>query len=177
MNKQKELSCKIKRECGSVEHSVREEIIAACGKKPPLLAWAEPQADWYGHGTGRHLQFVPLQRLQGTPPDWPEDLPLAEARLFWPDHRALHIVANEYGGCRWVCIGEVTEEEKHEQSDNIFCVNREILPVYTLRPDDLARFGLAHHKHAPFSEELNVITYHQQGRLVAWRLTGEPTNA
>lgn len=174
MNKQKESSCVIKRACGSAEHSVHEEIIAACGKKTPLLAWAEPQADWYGHGTGRHPQFVPLQRLQGATPDWPEDLPLAEARLFWPD-RALHIVADEDGGCCWARIEEVSKEEKYEQSDYIFCVNIEMLPVYTLR--DLARFGIVHHEHAPFPEKLNAITYHQQGRLVGWRLTGDQTNA
>lgn len=165
---------KIKRGYDSVKHSVRAEIIAACRKKPPLLAWAEPQPDWYGHGAGRHPQFNPLQRLQGVTPDWPEDLPLAEARLFWAD-RALHIVANEDGSCRWASIEEVPEGTP-DRADSV-CVNRKILPVYTLRADDLARFGLASHQYAPFPEKIDVIAYYQQGRLVAWRLTGETTHA
>lgn len=161
-------ACQIKRTCGCATHSVREEIISACEKEPPLLAWAEPQADWYGHGTGRHPQFIPLQQLQGTMPDWPKDLPLTEARLFWKN-RVRHIVANEHDGCRWVDIEELTKEAgKQDDPATTTRVSYEMLAVYTLR--DLERFGL-NNSDVPLSEKLNAITYRQQGRLIAWRLT------
>src|SRR5208283_1697018 len=99
-------------------------------RKPPLLAWAEPDpvsAD-LSNNTGRRSNFVPF--VVGSP-TWPDDLLLLEARLFW-ENAAIHIVAEKGGGCSWVTL-----EEKNS-GDSV--VRRE-LPVLTIR-DRKRGFGL-----------------------------------
>ncbi|EGV32667.1 hypothetical protein ThidrDRAFT_1152 [Thiorhodococcus drewsii AZ1] len=138
--------------------SVAEVIADQAGKAPPLLAWADPDplhVDLVNR-TGRHGDFVPL--AQGVP-SWPADLPLVEARLFWP-RAVLHVVACEKGGCVWTCIKEVTAD------DDTLPAMRSEIPVHTRR--DLARFGLSAHE---VVEGLRAIEYRERGRLVAWRLT------
>jgi hypothetical protein len=141
----------------------------------PQLAWAEPKPDWMANGKpGRCDAFRPLLiKPDSALTGWPSDLPLAEVRLFW-ENATLHIVANEQGGCRWAGIEELAKETGKQDDPDIICVSHETLPVYTLR--DLKRFGLTHDASAPLPEKLNAITYHQQGRLVAWRLTGDQPN-
>lgn len=156
----------------TVANHVRSVITAA---NLPQIAWAEPQPAWMANGKpGRCEAFRPLLvKPDSALTGWPSDLPLAEVRLFW-ENAALHIVANEQGGCHWARIEELTKETGKQDSPDIICVSHETSTVYTLR--DLERFGLTHDKHAPFPEKLNAITYHQQGRLVAWRLIGDQTN-
>lgn len=128
---------------------------------PPLLAWAEPDPlQVVTHNkTGRRDDFRPL--VQGTP-SWPNDLPLIEARLFWPT-AALHVVAHEAGGCRWMRIEEFNAPT--EATDTVE-VMRTPLPVYTI--SDQERFGLPD---SVAIEHLQAIEYRQRGRLISWRLT------
>jgi len=123
-----------------------------------LLAWAEPDPLYVDrfNRAGRHGDFVPLVR--GVP-SWPTDLPLVEARLFWPG-AALHVVAREEGGCRWTRI----EETDPEGQDTDY--RRTTFSVYTLRDRD--RFGLPDESRIA---DLMAIEYRQRGRLIAWRLT------
>lgn len=134
------------------------EVIAhQAGESPPLLVWAEPDplyVDLVNH-TGRRGAFTPLAR--GVP-SWPDDLPLVEARLFWP-RAALHVVAREEGGCNWTRIEEADPEGKETD------YRRTAFSVHTLRDRD--RFGLPDESRI---EDLMAIEYRQRGRLVAWRL-------
>ncbi|MFB1490231.1 MULTISPECIES: hypothetical protein [unclassified Thiocapsa] len=134
------------------------EVIAYhAGESPPLLAWAEPDPLHVDpvNGSGRRGDFVPLVR--GVP-SWPTDLPLVEARLFWPG-ATLHLVAREAGGCVWTRIEEVNPHE------GTLRAMRSEIPVHTR--SDLARFGITEHE--PI-EGLRAIEYRERGRLVAWRL-------
>lgn len=134
------------------------EVIAdAVHPCAPLLAWAEPDPLHVAltNHTGRRGTFTPL--VQGMP-SWPTDLPLVEARLFWP-RAALHVVACETGGCSWTRIEEADPEGK--ETDYIPVA----LSVYTLRDHD--RFGLPDESRI---EDLMAIEYRQRGRLMAWRL-------
>lgn len=160
-------SCQIKRSKAVFSpHSVREEISVRYQQNLPSLIWAEPQANWLGHGSGSHLDFLPLQQLHGALPQWPDELPLAEARLFWPGS-AIHIVA-ENGGCRWAHI----EETQEKPGDDVITVSRNSKPVYLLSRNELNRFGLLNKNwsESGLTETLTAITYYQQGRLLAWRL-------
>jgi hypothetical protein len=134
------------------------EVIAhKAAESPPLLAWAEPDPLYVDrlNRTGRRGDFVPL--VLGAP-DWPADLPLVEARLFWP-RAALHVVAREDGGCVWTRIEETDPEGKETD------YRRNEFSVYTLR--DRHRFGLSDDI---VIDDLMAIEYRQRGRLVAWRL-------
>jgi hypothetical protein len=137
--------------------NVAEVAAHQASQDAPLLAWAEPDPLHValGKGAGRREDFLPLQR---GAPSWPADLPLIEARLFWPT-TALHIIACEDGGCRWTRIEEVTADNE------TLMVMRSQFPVHTLR--DAARFGFSAQK--PI-EGFRAIEYRQRGRLVAWRL-------
>lgn len=145
-----------KDETGSVADLVRQWA----GESVPLLAWAEPDPLFVvvSNRTGRRDDFEPL--VPGTPA-WPEDLPLVEARLFWPDS-ALHVVAREGAGCAWARIAEVPAGQTGSE------VARTAIPVYTLQ--DRSRFGLPE---GPMLDGLQAIEYRQRGRLVAWRLLVE----
>ena len=124
---------------------------------PPRLAWAEPKASFArGSQAGRIKDFHPL--IAGCPA-WPADLPLVEARLFWPTS-ALHVVA-EGDGCRWVKLRESDAGEEGEEFE------RSEKPVLTLQ--DAARFGLDTRGWPGGS--LTAIEYRSGGRLVGWRLT------
>jgi hypothetical protein len=141
---------------------IREVIDHQAGESPPLLAWAEPDPLYVDrlNRTGRRGDFVPL--VLGAPP-WPADLPLVEARLFWPK-AALHLVARADGGCVWTRIEEGGADE------NRLLVTRSEFPVHVHGRGDLARFGLAPHA-ALEGLPLRAIEYRERGRLVAWRLT------
>lgn len=135
-----------------------DEVIAhQAGESPPLLTWAEPDPFYVDrlNRTGRRSDFVSLVR---GAPSWPADLPLVEARLFWPG-AALHVVAREDGGCSWTRIEEADPEGK--DTDYM----RTAFSVHTLRDRD--RFGLPDESRI---EDLTAIEYRQRGRLVAWRL-------
>ena len=120
---------------------------------PPLLAWAEPDlmAAVLDNDTGRRSDFHAL--VSGTP-DWPLDLPLVEARLFWKT-AALHVVADETG-CRFARI-------KEEGSADAI---RRVYPIHTLQ--DRRRFGLA--DFGGGIGRLNAVEYWRDGRLIGWRL-------
>jgi len=125
----------------------------------PVLAWAEPDplhVELSNH-SGRRADFLPLMR--GIP-CWPDDLPLVEARLFW-DTAALHVVADESGGCAWTRIEELDGIQDVEGIQ----LMRSTMRIHTRR--DMARFGLSN-----LSElsGLQAIKYLDGGRLVAWRL-------
>lgn len=151
-------SCALRIQTQELDSPGLNDVIAhQAAKIPPLLAWAEPAPLYVDrcNRTGRRDDFVPL--VQGVP-SWPADLPLVEARLFWPD-AALHLVAREHGGCAWTRIEEADPEGK--ESD----YRRTAFPVYTLR--DRRRFGLPDDTEI---DDLMAIEYRQRGRLVAWRL-------
>jgi hypothetical protein len=140
----------------SVANLVQEKVKEGA----PLLAWAEPhplRTDLSG-STGRRSDFDPF--VCGRP-SWPVDFPLVEARLFW-DKTAVHVVAEEEGGCTWVCLREVDAG-----SDGLEVLRCEF-PVLSLR--DSKRFGLQTLQEI---EGLYAIEYWQHGRLVAWRLVIE----
>lgn len=139
--------------------SVAEVIAQHAGEAAPLLAWAEPDPLHVAPDKhGRRDDFKPL--VQGVP-SWPADLPLAEARLFWPT-AALHVVAREGGGCSWTRI-----EEGGADGEMLLAMRTEF-SVHAL--SDLARFGLAAHE-ALKGLPLRAIEYRERGRLAAWRLT------
>ncbi|MBF0160054.1 MAG: hypothetical protein HQL58_11090 [Magnetococcales bacterium] len=146
--------CKIVYQHGQETCNVVNFIHQKIRDCPPLLAWAEPDltAVDIRSKTGRRRDFTPLVR--GIP-DWPEDLPLVEARLFW-QISALHVVAIDQCGCRWVCI--------EESSISGVEVTYSEMSVLTLR--DHKRFGLDEQT----IERLSAIEYRQNGRLVGWRL-------
>jgi hypothetical protein len=147
--------------CQDDRRGLAAVIQDAIGLHEPLLAWAEPDPRQVAldHHAGRRSDFVPLVRGQ---PVWPEDLPLTEARLFWP-LAALHVVADADGGCRWIRIDERTTDDRDGES-----LMRTACSVYSLR--DRQRFGLP--KETAI-DHLMAIEYRQRGRLVAWRLTLE----
>lgn len=150
----------IARTHGDDGKTVAAFIVAQAHEQPPLLAWAEPQATALNEngGAGRRTDFQPL--VSGSP-DWPANLPLAEAYLFW-EHSSLHVVAKESGGCRWARIEETSQGEE---------VATARTPVLALR--DWQRFGLAK---ALCTDKLTAIEYRRGGRLIAWRLiTNEET--
>lgn len=146
--------CKLKRDNNEEKCSVAEFIAKMTQGTPPVLAWADPEptaADLEGN-TGRRTNFQPLVR--GIP-NWHDDIPLAEARLFW-ENAALHVITKDGGGCQWAKIEESKDGEEFMRSE---------IKVLTLR--DRTRFGLD-----PETDfELSAVEYRQQGRLVAWRLT------
>ncbi|MBI5331188.1 MAG: hypothetical protein HZB71_11315 [Betaproteobacteria bacterium] len=118
-----------------------------------MLAWAEPESDYCQDGhPGRIPGFAPL--VVGVP-NWPEAIPLAEARVFWPD-RALHIVADPVKGCRWAYLEEV-------EGESYLCTEK---TVFLLR--DQARFGLE--LNVSGNLDLAALEYFQEGGLKAWRL-------
>lgn len=142
---------------GRETSDLRTFIAARLQQKTPLLAWAEPQASYSRAGQpGRIVDFRPF--IAGKP-DWPADVPLVEARLFWADS-ALHVVA-EGTGCRWA---ELVEDR---EGDEEVSVSRQ--PVLGLR--DGVRFGLSTADWP--SQKLVAIAYSQRGRLVGWRLLPE----
>lgn len=143
----------------SDHRSVNQVIAYQAGQYLPLLAWAEPDPLHVklSNHSGRREDFLPLVR--GIP-CWPDDLPLVEARLFW-DKAALHVVANESGGCAWTRIEEVDGTEDIEAMRYM----RSTMRVHARQ--DMARFGL---KNLESLSGLQVIEYRDCGRLVAWRL-------
>lgn len=123
--------CKLKREHEQNEKTcnVAKFIARKAKENPPLLTWADPDPTAVNPegNTGRRTDFQPLVR--GIP-EWPADVPLAEARLFWKSS-ALHVVAKDGGGCRWAKIEESDDGEEFMRSE---------MKVLTLR--DRKRFGL-----------------------------------
>ena len=129
-------------------------VTAEAAKAAPLFAWAEPDvmAAVIDNRTGRRPDFRPFVRGK---PDWPADLPLVEARLFW-ETAALHVVALDTG-CRWARL---------EEGGNLEAIRR-AFPVHTLK--DGRRFGMT-------GDEgdiggLTAVEYWREGRLIGWRLT------
>lgn len=155
------MSCRLQLESDADARTVAEVIAQQVDEAAPLLAWAEPNPLYavVHNRTGRRGDFVPL--VQGAP-SWPADLPLIEARLFWPT-AALHVVAREGRGCLWTRIEELNAAAGAASNAEFM---RTVFPVHTI--SDRARFGL------PDQETitpLQAIEYRQCGRLVAWRLT------
>jgi len=142
------------------DSSVLKYVTEIAQKESPLLAWADPvpTARNSARKPGRYVGFNPL--AVGVP-NWPENLPLAEARLFWAN-AALHIVANEGAGCRWARIEEAANNEVSQGE----AFSRSEIPILTLRDRD--RFGLTESD----DDEMNLVAveYRQQGRLMGWRL-------
>jgi len=135
-----------------------EQIRLFCHETPPVLAWAEPQISLYRTPdgllhTGRHPQFTPL--VTGCP-QWPEDLSLTEARLFWPN-KAIHLVASGTRGCVSVTLFEAPDGDQE--------VVKTKIELLTLR--DAARFGL---RGSLIDQYAGSIEYRRRGRLLAWRL-------
>lgn len=127
---------------------------AEMSRRPPLLVWTEPDVNAVslGNRTGRRSDFRAL--VSGNT-DWPADLLLVEARLFW-ETSALHLVADDTSpGCRWLRI-----EERDDGKEEVM---RRQIPVHTLQ--DRQRFGLPGN-----GEELAAVEYLRQGRLIGWRL-------
>jgi hypothetical protein len=141
--------------------SVNEIIAQQVLDNPPQLAWAEPNPLHVKvtNRTGQRDDFVSLQLGH---PSWPIDLPLIEARLFWPN-AALHVVASDGGGCIWTRIAESETAELH--------VMRSTIRVHTR--SDWERFGL---NNSEAIKNLQAIEYRERGRLVAWRLIIEGMN-
>lgn len=154
-----EISCWLKRTRGEAECGIREFIASQLVAEGPLILWLDPDplAVDYNGPTGRRLDALPL--VEGAPPAGMLDVPLAEARIFWKE-AALHVIASEGGGCRWARI-----EESREAEDDEARVQREIIPVLSLR--DQARFGFDDRQEI---ENLQAVMYKRQGRLLAWRL-------
>ncbi len=148
-------TCALHIDTQSDSRSLTELIAQQVQASPPLLAWAEPDplAVDLTNRSGRRDDFTPLQR--GVP-SWPPDVPLIEARLFWAD-TALHVIAQDGGGCRWT---RITEDATADLS-----TTRTRLKVHIR--SDWARFGLAQQQ--PIAD-LQAIEYRQNGRLIAWRL-------
>jgi hypothetical protein len=133
-------------------------------KQVPLFAWAEPEVTAVdpGNGTGRRTGFRPL--VKGVP-DWNNDPPLVEARLFWRK-MALHAVIAS-GRCRWV---KVEEGDGHGADPGhrkliVENVRRESYDICTLR--DWQRFGLETDQS---TQAFSAIEYWRNGRLITWRL-------
>src|SRR5579859_1231279 len=93
--------CTISLSAGEFPGTLADFVKSEANKQVPLFAWAEPEvtAVDLGNNTGRRAGFKPL--VKGVP-DWSDDPPLVEARLFWVD-AALHAVADS-GRCRWVRV-------------------------------------------------------------------------
>ena len=143
---------------GQSTRSLAEFVAAEVAKSPPEVAWAEPDltAVVLISPSGRREDFDPLVR---GAPNWPSDLPLVEARLFWKDS-ALHVVSDG-ACCRWARIEEQAGiETMCHQYD-----------VQTLR-DRKRFFGDAV---GTSMEGLSAIEYRHNGQLVAWRLVERGT--
>ncbi len=142
---------------GTEQLNVAEFIAQEVKKSAPLLAWADPQATQMRDDVpGRYKNFQPL--VEGAP-QWPDDIVLSEARLFWQSsalHVVAHAVTKDGRGCRWARIKESPGTE----------VTRNELGVLALR--DYARFGMDPWQGAP--DNLTAIEYREHGRLRAWRL-------
>lgn len=134
--------------------------LRACGA-PPLLGWAEPVAGWlHDRQPGRIAGFLPLQRDGGS---WPDEVPLAEARLFWAD-RALHVVA-QAKGCRWAEIEELPPADAAGE-----LVMRRSRIVLTVRhKKELQRFGL-NAADCAYPDRLELIEYGHAAQQRGWRL-------
>jgi hypothetical protein len=161
--------CRLAREPGEDSCSVLAFIERQARERPPRLVWVEPDpaAVAMGPGGGRRIAALPL--AGGTPESWPDDwreLPLTEARLFWPTS-ALHVLAHD-DGCRWVRIEErdrdaVEHEDREECDEDV--VERVVSSAFA--QSDASRYGLAP---AAVQGPLISIQYRKRGRLVGWRL-------
>lgn len=160
-----DISCWLRRSRGQAECSASAFITSHLGAESPLLLWVDPDplAVDYRGPTGRRLLALPL--VEGNAPDWMLNVPLTEARIFWKQS-ALHVIADEAGGCRWARIEEATEGDKNGNGDSAR-VQREVIPVLTLSDRDRARFGITD-RHS--IENLQAVLYKRQGLLKAWRL-------
>lgn len=148
-----EKSCTLKRSVDEDIRDVAEFVTAQVGAIPPLLIWADPDPmAMDAHGNYGRLMDFPLARDTSN---WPSGVPIAEARLFWKDS-ALHVVARNGGGCRWVRIEEQAGDEVVRDEFKVAAVV------------DRTRFGLEEGATLP---GLRAIEYRQEGRLVGWRLT------
>lgn len=118
----------------------------------PLLVWAEPDPTGVDlqNSTGRRTDFCPISK---GPPVWPDEIALVEARLFY-DSQAIHVVSTAKG-CRWVRF----EEDKDVQQDTSF-VYKYVKPLVALQL----------HSGCRFDNNLLAIEYHQNGRMVGWRM-------
>lgn len=180
-----EKTCKLVRYGGTeADCAVHAFVASKIREHPPILAWGEPDPLYVNldNQTGRRDDFVPL--VVGTPA-WPENLPLAEVRLFWPD-ASLHVVDNEAGGCRWFRVEErPCKQDAGGIGRRLLCFLFPALfsricesgasevvyheyQVHVLRKKDRARFGIT--ANWPLINGLLAIEYRQQGHLVAWRL-------
>ncbi|SFQ07431.1 hypothetical protein SAMN05216419_10561 [Nitrosomonas cryotolerans] len=181
MNNETETTCKIIRRNGESARSVVEFLAEQASECVPLLSWAEPEPTTLNinGAPGRLKNFEPLVRGY---PNWPDNFPLVEARLFW-QNSALHMVTREEGGCRWAHFEETDDNvpnssislSRHRNDRQPQCdakkdtqkVLRQKFPVLTII--DPARFGLTTAQFTAI-DHLMAVAYRQQGRLVAWRL-------
>lgn len=150
-------ACSLVLDSGKEMLSVRQLAVRFSEQSSPLLAWAEPDPRAIGRstGSGRWQDFVPLRA--GTP-DWPDDLRLMEARLFWSD-RSVHIVSDGPES-RWAELREETP------SGSGIPVLKKNYKVHLTQ--DRARFGLAN-EDVP-SAGIRMIEYWTGGQLLGWRL-------
>ena len=158
--------CRLARIPGEDSCSVLAFIERKARERPPRLVWIEPdpEAVEIGPGGGRRIAALPL--AGGAPESWPDDwreLPLTEARLFWPTS-ALHVLASD-DGCRWVRIEERDGDavEREERDEDV--VERVVSSVFA--QSDASRYGLSP---AAVEGPLIAIQYRKRGRLVGWRL-------
>ncbi|MGB4334922.1 MAG: hypothetical protein WBJ41_08810 [Chromatiaceae bacterium] len=154
-----DISCLLRHSRGKSECGVGVFLASQLAADRPQLVWVDPDplaVDYHG-ATGRRFMALPL--VEGDPPAWMLEVPLAEARIFWQG-AALHVIAGEAGGCRWTRITESREDHDGDER-----VQREIISVLSLR--DQARFGF---KDAQGVENLQAIIYKRQGLIRAWRI-------
>lgn len=141
----------LSRRTGECDNWQKAELLQPWGA--PQLAWAEPDLPAMVVPRPKNEPFPAWQ--QGEP-SWPEEIPLAEIRLYWPG-KALHLVKLSDGTWRWSSL----EEGEGEAN-----ARRMTQPVHLLR--DRGRFeglNLAEGK-------LMAIEYRAKDReeLLGWRL-------
>lgn len=152
-------SCDLFFSVGTHAGTIADLIAEEAQKQEPSLAWAEPDltAVALDNQSGRRADFIPLVR---GAPNWPHDLRLVEARLFWPN-AALHATAEDQN-VRWVRFEENSGDDNAAKET----VTREQFDIETVR--DRRRFGLG--DAGDGIEKLSAILYRRNGRLIAWRL-------
>lgn len=157
-------SVRLRRTAGHSDEPVAAFAQNYGAQHQPDFVWADTVAGFARNEIPKRISDFPpltldLQR-------WPTDVPLAEARLFGPDW-AVHVVADRKG-CRWVAIEEQPQTDAAQDK-----VDKTVRQAFTLRDAD--RFGLAGSAWLKDwgnqgGTRIEIVEYHQNGRLLAWRL-------
>ena len=140
--------------------ALSEVVAAICRARLPAMSWVEPALHLPRRDgkpqPGRLPDFRPL--VPGTPDT---ELPLAEARLYYPD-QWLHLLVSPTG-CREVCWSESSFTGAAPYASEVLVSEQ---PVLLWR--DRERFGL--NDNILPTGNVQVRIYSVNGQLLTWRI-------